>query len=461
MPLREPEKWANVSLEAVIDDFEDGNLKVVDIAGRSGSWYSFPVASPTAAGEASTRCAARGTRAGHFVVTSGDNPTNWNATMVDPFTAVIPYNASAWGGFSFWIATGDPASDGTAMTVGINTPAVIAGQGFCTMCGDYHSTSITLTRSWTRWSIRFDESEAAGFRHAAGGAAAQGSAGELHLLAAESVRHLDRRLPVRAVAGLAAPVVRNAGAAVHQRPVRRFRRYHRCRWFRRYPWSRWRRPVARRAARPGRPAAPPVPVVPPVPARRAARPGSPCRAAGARRAASARRCRQCPSCRRCPSCRHRARRAAGARRAARARRAAGAGRAAAPSAGRAARSTGRAASPPAVPPVRRPRRQCRPRHPSRPRRQCLRFQSFRSCRRFQSFRSCPRYQSFRLGLRFQSFRLSRRSPGHRNRPCRQCLHPPVVAATRRANACNRHEPCQQQKERCFHCLHPGFSTNGV
>ena len=32
--------------------------------------------------------------------------------MIDPFTAVIPYDASAWGGFSFWIATGDPRATG-------------------------------------------------------------------------------------------------------------------------------------------------------------------------------------------------------------------------------------------------------------------------------------------------------------------------------------------------------------
>ena len=162
MPIRGPEQFADVVPEAVIDDFEDGDLKLVAIAGRSGSWYSFPVASATAAGEASTRCVARGTRSGHFVVTSGDNPTNWNASMVDPFTAVIPYDASAWGGFSFWIGTGDPAAVGTAMTVGLNTPGVVAGGG-CTMCGDYHSTSVTLTRSWTRWSIRFDDLKQRGF----------------------------------------------------------------------------------------------------------------------------------------------------------------------------------------------------------------------------------------------------------------------------------------------------------
>jgi hypothetical protein len=162
MPIRGPEEWADASPEAVIDDFEDGDLRVIGVAGRSGSWYSFPVASPTAEGEASTRCAARGTRSGHFVVTSDQNPTNWNATMIDPFTSVIPYDASAWGGFSFWIATGDPASEGTAMTIGINTPAVVSGGG-CTMCGDYHSTSITLTRNWTRWSIRFDDMKQRGF----------------------------------------------------------------------------------------------------------------------------------------------------------------------------------------------------------------------------------------------------------------------------------------------------------
>ena len=164
MPLRGPNEFADAPAEAVIDDFEDGDLEVIGIAGRSGSWYSFPVASPAASGEASNRCAARGLRAGHFVVTAVDNPTNWNTTMVDPFTAVIPYDTTPWnwGGFSFWIATGDPAAEGKPMTVGINTPDVVAG-GNCTMCGDYHSTSVTLTRHWTRWSIRFDDLKQRGF----------------------------------------------------------------------------------------------------------------------------------------------------------------------------------------------------------------------------------------------------------------------------------------------------------
>jgi hypothetical protein len=154
MPIRGPEQWADATPEAVIDDFEDGDEWVNAVAGRTGNWYSFPAGSTTAAGGAGTKCAARGERSGHFVVTSSNNPTNWNVSMYFPFTAVIPYDASAWGGFSFWIATGNPADDGTTMTVGINTPGVVLG-GACMTCGDYHNTAVTLTRNWTRWSIRF------------------------------------------------------------------------------------------------------------------------------------------------------------------------------------------------------------------------------------------------------------------------------------------------------------------
>ena len=164
MPLRGPGQWAAASPEAVIDDFEDGDLSLIKVAGRTGSWYPYPVSSPVAAGEASTKCAARGARAGHFVATGdADLGANWNASMIDPFTSVIPYDASAWSGFSFWIAAGDTTGGATEMTVGINTPGVVASEGFCTTCGDYHLTSVTLTRSWTRWSIRFDDLKQKGF----------------------------------------------------------------------------------------------------------------------------------------------------------------------------------------------------------------------------------------------------------------------------------------------------------
>ena len=161
MPIRGPEKFANVQPEAVIDDFEDGNLKVVEVAGRTGAWYSFPGGTQAAAGQATTRCVARGLRSGHFIVTSSaadvGTGMNWNVSFDGMFPNVLSYDASPWSGFSFWIASGDIADAATEMVVGVNTPEVLAGNAICTVCGDYHRVTIPLTRNWTRWSIRFDQ----------------------------------------------------------------------------------------------------------------------------------------------------------------------------------------------------------------------------------------------------------------------------------------------------------------
>lgn len=165
-PLRGPQEWAAASPEAVLDDFEDGNLLLMRVAGRVGSWYSFPVSSPMAVGAASRDCAASGMRSGRFIVSggAGDMGANWNATMIDPFTAVVPYDASAWGGFSLWIAAGDTAGAATELTIGIQTTDVVDAGGVCTMCGDYHlKAGIPLTRTWTRWSFRFEELQQRGF----------------------------------------------------------------------------------------------------------------------------------------------------------------------------------------------------------------------------------------------------------------------------------------------------------
>ena len=84
--------------------------------------------------------------------------------MVDPFTAVIPYDASAWSGFSFWIAAGETLELPTEMSVGINTTDVVDAGGVCMKCGDYPLVQgIPLTRNWTRWSFRFDDLKPTGW----------------------------------------------------------------------------------------------------------------------------------------------------------------------------------------------------------------------------------------------------------------------------------------------------------
>src|SRR5437870_3608075 len=64
MPLRGPAEFATAPPETMIDDFEDGDLLLTRVAGRTGSWVGTPLG-PTVVGEASSSCVARGTRSGH------------------------------------------------------------------------------------------------------------------------------------------------------------------------------------------------------------------------------------------------------------------------------------------------------------------------------------------------------------------------------------------------------------
>ena len=71
MPVRGPGNSRHLP-ESVIDDFEDGDLLVTRIAHRTGSWYPFPVSSPSTTGVASTRCAASGLHYGRFMAVGDD-----------------------------------------------------------------------------------------------------------------------------------------------------------------------------------------------------------------------------------------------------------------------------------------------------------------------------------------------------------------------------------------------------
>jgi len=161
MPIRGPEAFLPASPEAVIDDFDDGDLWLKRIAGRTGSWVGFGTPTMgTVFGEASNRCVAHGTHSGHL---TGTNLTayggNWNGVFVDPFSMAIPFDASTYNGFSFWVATGENAVPPRTMPIGLMTRDTSAGAGICNPCGDYYRprSAIPLTQTWTRHEVRFED----------------------------------------------------------------------------------------------------------------------------------------------------------------------------------------------------------------------------------------------------------------------------------------------------------------
>jgi len=169
MPLRGPEEHATAPPESMIDDFENGDMKLTPIAGRMGSWVGVATLGATVFGEASSRCVARGTRSGHLTSTApqANYPVNWNAVLIDPFSEAHGWDASAYSGFSFWIAAGPNALSPIETPIGVTTVDTVAGGGVCTLCGDYYAIRkvdrLPLTRTWTRWVIKFSDLKQYGF----------------------------------------------------------------------------------------------------------------------------------------------------------------------------------------------------------------------------------------------------------------------------------------------------------
>jgi hypothetical protein len=166
MPLRGPEAFASAPPETVIDDFEDGDARLTQVAGRNGSWVGVGSMGATTAFEASDRCVARGTHSGHLSsVATLTYQANFNAVMIDPFAEGNGFNAGAYSGFSFWIAMGETQKPPFETPIGVTTVDTVAGGNVCSapggVCGDYYAIRpekrIPLTHTWTRHVVHFDE----------------------------------------------------------------------------------------------------------------------------------------------------------------------------------------------------------------------------------------------------------------------------------------------------------------
>jgi hypothetical protein len=172
MPLRGPQEFAGAPLEATIDDFEDDGMALPPNGGRDGIWLPSlgPMPAPGAAAdiEASSTCVARGTRSGHLKSTANTTyAASWAANLLNQISAPRSFDASAYSGFSFWIARGPGAEPPFETPIGVTTADTVASFGVCDpcCCGDYYAirVRIPLTTTWTRWVVRFSELGQYGF----------------------------------------------------------------------------------------------------------------------------------------------------------------------------------------------------------------------------------------------------------------------------------------------------------
>jgi hypothetical protein len=158
-PLRGPELYADEPADRLLSDFESGTTELVEVADRDGSWiHGRDLTSVSVTIGPSMECAARGQWSGHLAAST---PTSWGNNWTAHFrapgaNAPTPYDGRAYGGVSFWAAFGGENGPFFGVPFGIVTVDTLPPM--CgAHCNDHYMTSVTLTRSWQRYEIRFDE----------------------------------------------------------------------------------------------------------------------------------------------------------------------------------------------------------------------------------------------------------------------------------------------------------------
>jgi hypothetical protein len=158
-----------VACTALIDDMEHGDGSIIACTGRIGYWYTYNDATAggtqtPAAGGPFTPTAIPGGRGTsmHAAHTSGSGFTTWGAGMAFDLNnaggagAVKGvYDASAYTGLTFW-AKIDSGSGAVRLNVadkdtdpsgGVCSPAA--------KCNDHYGSNLTLTTTWTEYTIAF------------------------------------------------------------------------------------------------------------------------------------------------------------------------------------------------------------------------------------------------------------------------------------------------------------------
>ena len=164
-PVRGPTRFADEPQQRLIDDFEQGSSFIPKIDGRNGLWIlGADETDGTAEADGSEQCAARGQRSGHLVGGGfTDWGVNWTALLRDSRGGTaLPYDATRYGGVSFWAAVGADAPAPYPLPVGVTTMDVAWNGGICERCMDYYRTEVSLERAWQRFELRFAELKQSG-----------------------------------------------------------------------------------------------------------------------------------------------------------------------------------------------------------------------------------------------------------------------------------------------------------
>jgi hypothetical protein len=151
--------------DATIDDFEDGDSRLLKLDKRAGSWIAFgdgtaPQLPRLGVTFAANRIPGGRGKSQFGLHTSGGTFKQWGTVLSAELTPRRCYDASAYAGVTFW------ARGKARLRVGVKMTQVVAEEfgGSCLKdCFDGHSAERALSKDWQRFEVRWEELSQSGF----------------------------------------------------------------------------------------------------------------------------------------------------------------------------------------------------------------------------------------------------------------------------------------------------------
>ena len=143
----------------LVDDFDDGDAVVKLLEGRDGGIYtiadSLGSTITPAVGTFTPSSPGHSGLGAHFTGhVANSNSSPYAGLNMDFTSPRETYDASRYTGFTFYALKGSSQGNSTRR---INVPDhdTDAQGGVCTTCGHDFGTSVTLTTTWTQYTVRF------------------------------------------------------------------------------------------------------------------------------------------------------------------------------------------------------------------------------------------------------------------------------------------------------------------
>ena len=144
----------------LVDNFDDGDNVIQPLENRNGHIYTIADALGSTI-TPSTTTTFTGSSPGHsglgahftgHVANSNNGP--YAALEMDFKNPRATYNTSRYTGFTFWAKKGSSSAN-SAIRIKVPDHNTDAAGGVCTSCGNDFGTNLTLTTTWTQYTVRF------------------------------------------------------------------------------------------------------------------------------------------------------------------------------------------------------------------------------------------------------------------------------------------------------------------